>query len=304
MLSHDDMLKLQAEHHDLVTIESFRSEKQYVLHLMHQKPYEIAGEIARNKRALDFGCNIGYGSAILNKTSQSVTAVDVSPQAIAAAKARYGASGIQFRVIDGHGLALEGERFDVISSFQVIEHIVDVGSYMRQLRRLLTADGLVVLTTPNAVLRVYPGMRPWNRFHVREYTAAELETLMKQSFKYVEIYGLFADEPLYSIERNRVTRRRERGRIKQEKERKFAYRSIRKLKPLQKILLLDKLKAARKSRRKQSVVDPAFVERYSTSNFRYLADDLDNALDLLAICSESADRLAYACKQLTPRSGC
>ncbi len=304
MLSHDDMLKLQAEHHDLVTIESFRSEKQYVLHLMHQKPYEITAELARNKRALDFGCNIGYGSAILNRTSQSVTGVDVSPQAIAAARERYGESGIRFQVIDGHGSALEGESFDVISSFQVIEHIVDVDSYLHQLRRLLTADGLVVLTTPNAVLRIYPGMRPWNRFHVREYTVAELETLLKQSFQYVKIYGLFADEPLYSIERKRITRGRERGRIKQEKEQKFAYRSIRKLKPLQRILLLDKLKAARKSRRKQSVVDPAFVERYSTSNFRYLADDLDNALDLLAICSESADGLAHACKQLAPRSRC
>ncbi len=304
MLSHDDMLKLQVEHHDFVTIESFRSEKQYVLHLMHQKPYEIAAELARNKRALDFGCNIGYGSAILNRESQSVTGVDVSPQAIAAAKERYGDAGIRFQLIDGRSSALEGESFDVISSFQVIEHIVDVNSYMRQLRRLLTADGLVVLTTPNAVLRIYPGMRPWNRFHVREYTAAELETLLKQSFQYVKIYGLFADEPLYSIERDRVTRRKERGRIKHEKEKKFAYRLIRKLKPLEKILLLDKLKAGRKSRRKQSVVDPVFIEQYSTSNFRYLADDLDNALDLLAISSENADGLGHACKQIAPRSGC
>jgi 2-polyprenyl-3-methyl-5-hydroxy-6-metoxy-1,4-benzoquinol methylase len=303
MLSHDDMLKLQADHHDLVVIEKFQSEKQYTLHLMHRKPYEIAADLARDKRALDFGCNIGYGSAILNGTCQSVTGVDVSPQAIAAAIERYGESGIRFQVIDGHRPALDGESFDVISSFQVIEHIVDVDSYLRQLHRLLAADGLIVLTTPNAALRIAPGMRPWNRFHVHEYTVAELKTLLKQSFKHVEIYGLFADEPLYSIERNRMIRARERGRIEQEKEYRFAYRSIRKLKRLRKVLMLDKLKAARRTRRKESVVDQAFVELYSTSNFRYLADDLDNALDLLAVCSECADSLAYACQQIVPRTG-
>jgi 2-polyprenyl-3-methyl-5-hydroxy-6-metoxy-1,4-benzoquinol methylase len=304
MLSHDDMLTLQAEHHDLVTIESFRSEKQYVLHLIHEKAYEVAAELARKKRALDFGCNIGYGTAILNKTVQSVTGVDVSPRAITAAKKRYGGVGIRFQVIDGRSSVLQGETFDVITSFQVIEHIVDVDSYVCQLRNLLTRDGLVVLTTPNAALRIYPGMRPWNRFHVHEYTAAELETLLKHFFQHVRIYGLFADEPLYSIERNRVTRRKERGRLTQEKEQRLAYRLVRRLKPLQKILFLDQLKARRKSRRKQSVVDPAFLEQYSTSNFRYSADDRDNALDLLAICGESADSLAHACKQLAPKSGC
>jgi 2-polyprenyl-3-methyl-5-hydroxy-6-metoxy-1,4-benzoquinol methylase len=304
MLSHDDMLKLQADHHELVATERFRSEKQYALHLMHQKPYEIAAELARDKRVLDFGCNVGYGSAILNRTSQSVTGVDVSPQAIAAAQERYGESGIRFRLIDGHSPVLEGESFDVISSFQVIEHIVDVDSYLRQLRGLLATDGLIVLTTPNAALRIYPGMQPWNRFHVHEYTVAELETLLKQSYKYVEIYGLFADEPLYSIERNRMVKARERGRIEQQKGYGFAHRANRKRKLLEKIFLLDKLKAARRMRRKEGVVDPAFVAKYDTSNFRYSADDLDNALDLLAICSERTDSLTRACKKIASTSGC
>jgi 2-polyprenyl-3-methyl-5-hydroxy-6-metoxy-1,4-benzoquinol methylase len=303
MLSHDDMLKLQAEHHDLVPTESFHTKEQYVLHLMHLKSYEVAAEIARNKRTLDFGCNIGYGSAILNTTSQSVTGVDVSPQAIAAAKARYAESGVRFEVVDGHSAPLQSGSFDVIASFQVIEHIVDVDSYIRQLRRLLTADGLVVLTTPNAVLRVHPGMRPWNRFHAREYTAAELETLLNQSFRHVKIYGLFADEPLYSIERNRVIRKRERSKIKQQKERKFAYRSIRQLKRLRKILSLDTFRTARDPQRTQSLIDPTFVDRYDTANFNYFADDLDDALDLFAICSETADGLAHACEKLAPQSG-
>lgn len=300
MLKHDDMLRLQAEQHGLVNVDHFRSEKQYVLHLIHQKPYEVAAELARNKRTLDFGCNIGYGSAILNRTSLSVTGVDVSLQAIAAAKERYGDTGVRFEVIRGGSPVLEGESFDIIVSFQVLEHIVDVRSYMRQLCGLLARDGLIVLTTPNAVLRIYPGMRPWNRFHVREYTASELEALLKQFFQYVRIYGLFADEPLYSIERGRVARARERGRIKQEREQRLAYRLVQNLRPLGKILMLDKLKARRKSRRQQTAVEPAFVQQYSTANFRYSADNLDDALDLLALCSGSADGLVEAHRWLAP----
>lgn len=296
MLSDDDMAALQAEEHGLVTFERFRTEEAYVLHLLHRKPYEVAAELARDRRVLDFGCNVGYGSAILDETSRSVTGVDVSAEAIAAAREAFGATGIRFEVIDARGEALAGERFDVVTSFQVIEHIVDAGAYLRRLRGMLAPDGVVVLTSPNARLRIHPGMRPWNRFHVREYAPRELAEVLEGTFEHVALYGLFADEPLASIERKRVGRKRERGRIRQEREGRLGHRILAGLEPLAGLLPLARIKAARKARRKQrqGFLDPGFVERWGTGNLRYRAADLDEALDLFALCSESAGGLVRA----------
>ena len=162
MLSHVEMVSLQAEHHVLVPVDSFRSEEEYVIYLIHQVAYKTAAAMARNRLVLDFGCNNGYGCTILNSTSESVTGVDVSAQAITAAHEKYRDSDIRFEVVDGNASSLVGEAFEVITSFQVIEHIVDAASYLNNLKTLLNEDGLGVLTTPNAGLRLFEGMRPWN----------------------------------------------------------------------------------------------------------------------------------------------
>lgn len=205
-------IKFQADLHEMVHVEGFRTLEDYCLFLVHRKAYEEAAQITSNKTVLDLGCNNGYGTAILQAQCQEVIGVDISPKAIAEARQRFGQAGIEFRLVDGVQLPFEAERFEAVVSFQVIEHISDYAAYLSEIRRVLVPGGLALLATPNAEIRLDPGMKPWNPFHIREFTGAELKELLQSYFSQVTIRGLFAKEDLYRIELNRVQQRRQQAR--------------------------------------------------------------------------------------------
>lgn len=163
MLTHEEMIGIQAETHDLITT-TFRSVEEYVLQLVQTYAYVTASRVVKNKKVLDLGCNTGYGTRILFDLAKQIVGVDVSENAISFAKNEYGHLGITFKQIDGKRLPFDDDTFDVIASFQVIEHIVDHSKYIGEIQRVLAPNGVVLFTTPNALLRLDPGMKPWNQF--------------------------------------------------------------------------------------------------------------------------------------------
>lgn len=56
--------------------------------------------------------------------------------------------GYDVRLGDAEGFDLD-EQFDVVVAGELIEHLANPGSFLERARRHLTADGRVVLTTPN-----------------------------------------------------------------------------------------------------------------------------------------------------------
>ncbi len=86
MLTHEEMIGLQAEKHGLIGTDEFASKQEYVLHLIHTPAYVSASSLTENKKVLDLGCNTGYGTEILFKSSNNIIGVDVSERAILSAK--------------------------------------------------------------------------------------------------------------------------------------------------------------------------------------------------------------------------
>ena len=101
------------------------------------------------KRALDMGCGAGLLAEPLARLGATVTGVDAAPEVIAAATAHATAAGpaIDYRV--GGIEAVAGERFDLIVSFEVIEHVPDPAAFVRALAAALAPGGLLLLSTPN-----------------------------------------------------------------------------------------------------------------------------------------------------------
>jgi len=87
--------------------------------------------------------------------------------------------------------------------------------YLQEIRRVLRPGGVAILTTPNAAIRLDPGMTPWNRFHVREYRAAELEVSLGEVFDGVEVLGMFGVPTLDDLEIERVDANRRGVRARQ-----------------------------------------------------------------------------------------
>lgn len=156
-----------------------RSIGAYVIYIMHAASYRFAEPYCQGKLVLDLGCGSGYGSARIASVASAVTGVDVAADAIAFAKARYAAPNLNYRqVVADAALPFEDASFDVVLSFQVIEHVVDEASYLQEARRVLRPGGVLLLITPDRQHRLLPRQRPWNRWHLREYSAESLVTLV------------------------------------------------------------------------------------------------------------------------------
>ncbi len=176
---------------------------------LHVAAYEFAASHVHQRTVLDLGCGTGYGSILLGSYARRVLGVDVSAVAIQEAGQADRPANVSFRQIDDvqkSALPFDDEEFDRVVSFQVIEHLRDPAAYLKEIRRVLSADGILLLTTPNRSVRLFPAQRPWNRFHVTEYSATSLTSLLKSFFPRVEILGFTGE--LNDLERRRVRRLR------------------------------------------------------------------------------------------------
>ncbi len=132
-------------------------------------------------KVLDIGCGAGLLTEPLARMGAAVTGIDAAMENIAAAQVHAMAGGltIDYRATSVEALAAGGNRYDVITCMEVVEHVADRDSFFAALAVLLAPRGVVVLSTPNrtpaswAVLiagaeiitRSIPrGAHDWNRF--------------------------------------------------------------------------------------------------------------------------------------------
>ncbi|MCK9606074.1 MAG: class I SAM-dependent methyltransferase [Methylomonas sp.] len=295
MLTQDEMIGLQAEKHELVKLSQFDSKEEFILHLIHEAAYNYAAMTSIGKNVLDLGCNTGYGSNIINKKCKSISGVDVSENAITFALREFSNNGIDFKVVNGKNLPFHDNQFDMITSFQVIEHIVDCSNFIAELKRVLSPNGFVIFTTPNSCIRLDPGMKPWNTFHVKEYTANEIERLLSEFFVNVKVLGLFATEEITTIEKNRVFSARNNCRLRNSgvKQEMPLFQKIDSVMPYRIKIFLKKI-------HKSIVTNKQVVElqkKYTWRDLCYSDKNLDQSLDLMVICSN--EEINYVVDEIT-----
>lgn len=213
-----ETIRLQAEEHPLVEDAPATTPAEHCLRLMHLRAYDEAVVHASGRDVLDVGCNTGYGTIRFVPVARRVVGVDVSPRAIEAALDRAVHGQPEFLLSGGLELPFPDDSFDLVTSFQVLEHVPDPLVFVRELIRVTRPGGKVILATPNAATRLFPGMQPWNRFHVHEYLAAELQEVLEDVFAGVRVLGMFGAPELYETEIRRVDAARQRIRRKQEAE--------------------------------------------------------------------------------------
>jgi 2-polyprenyl-6-hydroxyphenyl methylase/3-demethylubiquinone-9 3-methyltransferase len=115
----------------------------------------ITARLGGPVRLLDLGCGAGIAAEALARRGHTVLGVDASAEAIAAAEAHAEGEGLPltYRVGAAEDLEAEGQRFDVVTSLEVIEHVDDQQGFMRLLANLTQPGGLVFISTLNRTLR-------------------------------------------------------------------------------------------------------------------------------------------------------
>lgn len=150
----------------------------------HLHRYAICRESVTGKRVLDLACGTGYGSALLAQAGAEVTGIDISPEAIRKAKSRYGAN-INFIIADCYDLPFANGSFDVVVANEMIEHVEDHDGLIKEAVRVLTDDGLFLVSTPNKP--IYNRYKAPNVFHVSEMEVGQFRRLLKRHFREVHL---------------------------------------------------------------------------------------------------------------------
>lgn len=170
----------------------------------HLAAYRYARELARGRDVLDAGCGEGFGTVLLAETARHVTGIDYSIDAVRTAAARYVRPNLEFRRLDVYELPGLDLRCDLVTNFQVIEHLADPARFLAAVRAALRPGGVLMLTTPNRLTSVSE-----NPYHLREYIAEELLDLLRPLFARVDLYSMMGNDKVraFDAERARQVRR-------------------------------------------------------------------------------------------------
>jgi SAM-dependent methyltransferase len=163
----------------------------------HLAAYRWAARRAAGRSVLDAGCGEGYGARLLADGAASVVGID-RPAAVATARRRHARPNLTFEEVDLGELATLGRRFEMVVSFQVIEHVEDPVGYLRALATAVAPGGTLAVTTPNRLMSV--GENP---YHLREWTAPELLDLARPVLPSVRLLGVHGSERVVARERAR-----------------------------------------------------------------------------------------------------
>jgi GT2 family glycosyltransferase len=146
--------------------------------LYHWQRYLFFKPWYQDARVADAACGEGYGVNFASVYAQSATGFDVDAETVAYGNERY--PGVKFKV--GDVCNVDYSDFDLVTSFETIEHVPDPEAFLRALR---SCDGRIVISTPNRKTHS-PGNRlqdkPLNPFHTIEWTPNEFAELVKSIF--------------------------------------------------------------------------------------------------------------------------
>lgn len=164
------------------------------------KAYYLSLDYIKGGDMLEVGCGEGRGVDLILPKAKSFTGIDKIQEVVDNLKTKYPTGNFQQMVIPPFA-GLPDNHYDVVVSFQVIEHIKDDLGYLKEIYRVLKPGGKALITTPN--IKMSLSRNPW---HIREYTANELSELAKRIFVNVEMKGVTGNEKVMTYyENNKIS---------------------------------------------------------------------------------------------------
>lgn len=149
---------------------------------LHCRRYETAARYVAGKRVLDIACGVGYGSQMLGLASaSSVVGVDISAQTVQYARKNYQMLGVEFVCADAEQFEWS-EQFDIVVSFETIEHLRNPAKFIGRIRNLLVPEGYFLLSVPLGETRHL------DRYHLHKFSQQEVFCLLEQAGFSIEQY--------------------------------------------------------------------------------------------------------------------
>lgn len=160
----------------------------------HLSAYRFVKTAVLGKKVLEVGFGDGYGMHYLSGAASEVVGLDIAPKNIPLAREKYKDVNLAFHHFDGTTFPFESGTFDIVCSFQVIEHVPEarLPEWLGEIKRVMKKDGRFFVSTLNLTTAMKPdGDYIKHHDHEKEYTADELEALLTKAFGRVEMHGLY-----------------------------------------------------------------------------------------------------------------
>jgi GT2 family glycosyltransferase/ubiquinone/menaquinone biosynthesis C-methylase UbiE len=170
------------------TGERYLPTEQGKIRLEHYHRYAVTLSVIGGKKVLDVASGEGYGSSIMAKTASSVTGVDISDDAVRHANQTYIKDNLHFIQGSATKLDFDDASFDVVVSFETIEHLAEQAEMLGEIRRVLRPDGKLVISSPNRPIYSEES-EEHNEFHVKELDFTEFDALLKNEFSNIQYFG-------------------------------------------------------------------------------------------------------------------
>ena len=150
-------------------------------HADHVQRYNFFASRYSGKTVLDMACGAGYGSNLIASHGASkVTGIDIAPEAVSFAKQNYKDSRLEFLQMDFREIEKSNKNFDLVISFETIEHVADPAEFLRVAASVLKPGGKCIVSTPNKKKSSDAGLV--NPFHLSELYYEDFKKIFSTHF--------------------------------------------------------------------------------------------------------------------------
>lgn len=154
----------------------------------HYHRYASTIPYAKGRRILDLASGEGYGTSLLASVASEIIGIDIDKQAIAHSSSQYIRSNLKFIQGSIFDIPIHDQRFDLITCFEAIEHVREQEKVLDEVLRLLSDDGLFMVSTPNKLVFTDEANQIWP-WHVKEFYYSEFQEFLKNKFQDVIFLG-------------------------------------------------------------------------------------------------------------------
>jgi 2-polyprenyl-3-methyl-5-hydroxy-6-metoxy-1,4-benzoquinol methylase len=152
------------------------------------------GKLTKSKRILEIGSGNGLLLNMLTKEGFDIEGSEYSVDHVNTARKLY--KGIKIKEMSGDDITYPDKSFDIVISFDVLEHIKDTKKHLSEVKRVLKPGGYYIFCTPNKYTNIpweimrYRSLTAWTKYHVALHTYWQLKKALEKAGLKPEFYDV------------------------------------------------------------------------------------------------------------------
>jgi 2-polyprenyl-3-methyl-5-hydroxy-6-metoxy-1,4-benzoquinol methylase len=152
----------------------------------HVARYTFALKYVQDKTVCDIACGTGYGSWLLGSDARQVVGIDIAEDSIKWAQEYFNRPNIKFIACDIMQSWPGDDMFDVITSFETMEHVTVPSLFLNRFYERLKPSGKLILSVPNGPRDKAKTVNP---YHLHHFTQEHLKELFSKNFSTVRYFS-------------------------------------------------------------------------------------------------------------------